>query len=225
MSGPNLENYIEVHERIQSFYAKYPDGSLGCGRWYTDTIGEQTYLIYQAFAYRHPKDECPGEGWAWEPVPGKTPYTNGSELMVAETSAWGRALAALGFEVKRGVASKEEVAARTNGEPVATRNNASATTPASEKQVPAARKALKASNLSTEAQEAIWKWGLTAPKPDGKGNTLGRPAADAILDAAHSDRPDLELAALAKRAGYSDVPPPDDVPDETVPGDAEKVEF
>ena len=117
-------------------------------------------------------------------------------------------------------------------QPVQTNNSASATTAASEKQVPAARKALKASSLSTEAQEAIWKWGLTAPKPDGKGNTLGRPAADAILDAAHSDRPDLELAKLARRAGASnsDVPPPDtdgleEVPDETVPGDAEKVEF
>ena len=107
--------------------------------------------------------------------------------------------------------------------PVQTRNNASATTPASEKQIPAARKALKASSLSTEAQEAIWKWGLTAPKPDGKGNTLGRPAADAILDAAHGDRPDLALADLARKAGYSDIPPPDDVPVETVEGDEQKV--
>jgi hypothetical protein len=46
---------------------------------------------------------------AWEPVPGKTPYTRGSELMVAETSAWGRALAAIGIATNKSVASAEEV--------------------------------------------------------------------------------------------------------------------
>lgn len=128
-----------------------------------------------------------------------------------------------------GISFGDDPEADTDAKPVQTRNNASATTPASEKQVPAARKALKASSLSTAAQEAIWKWGLTAPKPDGKGNTLGRPAADAILDAANGDEPDLELAALARRAGFddSDLPPPDDVPesvpDESDPADASVV--
>jgi len=43
-------------------------------------------------------------------VPGLTPYTRNSEVMVAETSAWGRAIvAALAGDTKRGVASKEEV--------------------------------------------------------------------------------------------------------------------
>ena len=43
-------------------------------------------------------------------MPGKTPYTRDSEVMVAETSAWGRAIvAALAGDTKRGVASKEEV--------------------------------------------------------------------------------------------------------------------
>lgn len=110
----------------------------------------------------------------------------------------------------------------TTDKPVQTRNNASATTPASVKQIPAAKKALKASDLSDEAQKAIWVWGHTAVTDEGE-KVLSRPAADAILDAAHSDRPDAELAALARNAGYSDIPPPDDVPVETVPGDEEKV--
>lgn len=50
-------------------------------------------------------------------IPGATNFTRGSEIENCETSAWGRAIAALGFEVKRGVASKQEVenkrAART----------------------------------------------------------------------------------------------------------------
>jgi len=116
-----------------------------------------------------------------------------------------------------------EADSSTDAKPVQTRNNASATTPASTKQIPAAKKALKASSLSAEAQRAIWVWGHTAPDEDGE-RTLSRPAADAILDAANGDEPDLELADLAKRAGFSDLPPPDDVPeavpDETDPADA-----
>lgn len=221
MSERRLDGYVEVNERIAAFYERYPDGNLSCGGWYMKTLGEQQFVVYKALAHRHPTDRMPAVGMAWEPFPGKTSFTEDSELMNAETSAWGRALAALGFEVKRGVASKEEAAAR-NG--VQTNNNASATTPASAKQIPAAKKALKASSLSEEAQRAIWIWGHTAPDENGE-RTLSRPAADAILDAAHSERSDLELAALAKRAGFSDLPPPDDVPVETVLGDEEKVAF
>jgi len=47
---------------------------------------------------------------ASEPVPGKTNFTRDSELMNAETSAWGRALIAVGAaDAKRGIASANEV--------------------------------------------------------------------------------------------------------------------
>ena len=47
---------------------------------------------------------------AWEPFPGRTPYTFNSELMNAETSAQGRAIvAALAADTRKGVASQEEV--------------------------------------------------------------------------------------------------------------------
>ena len=38
-----------------------------------------------------------------------TPYTRNSEIENAETSAWGRAIAACGIEVRRGIASADEV--------------------------------------------------------------------------------------------------------------------
>jgi hypothetical protein len=42
--------------------------------------------------------------------PGRTPYTKGSELQNAETSAWGRAIVAVGAaDTKKGIASSEEV--------------------------------------------------------------------------------------------------------------------
>ena len=113
MSG-FAEDYIPVNERIAQFVAKYPEGSLQP----VDPMnpykviegkGESSWIVYAAAAYRHPDDPRPGIGLAWEPVPGKTPYTRGSELMVAETSAWGRAIAALGIATNRSVASAEEV--------------------------------------------------------------------------------------------------------------------
>lgn len=104
------EDYIEVSVRIQEFYDKYPNGSLQ-GEWdYTNRDGEQ-WLVYKAYAYRTPDDPRPGIGFAWEPIPGRTQFTRGSELMNGETSAWGRALAALGIAVRHGIASANEVRA------------------------------------------------------------------------------------------------------------------
>ena len=90
--GKPLEGYVEVAERIPKFYEKYPEGSLQ-GRYWMETIGEQVFIVYRAEAFRTPDDKRPGIGMAWEPFPGKTPFTRDSELMVGETSAWGRALA------------------------------------------------------------------------------------------------------------------------------------
>ena len=112
MSG-FAEDYIPVNERIAAFIALYPEGSLR-PLWPDEPYrvlgeGDTKWLVYGACAYRSPDDTAPGVGLAWEPVPGRTPYTRGSELMVAETSAWGRALAAIGIATNKSVASAEEV--------------------------------------------------------------------------------------------------------------------
>ena len=115
MSGPNLDDYVDVAERLRLFRETYPEGSLqplDPAKPYTilDVAGELR-LVYAAAAYRHPEDPRPGVGIAWETLPGRTPYTKGSEMMVAETSAWGRAIASLGIATKRSIASRQEVAA------------------------------------------------------------------------------------------------------------------
>ena len=109
----DLSEYVDVSERIRMLVAKHPQASLS---------SELTYLenpagwLCKAYAYREPTDPCPGVGHAFEPVPGKTPYTKDSEAMNAETSAWGRAIVALGFETKK-IASANEVRNRqSNGE-------------------------------------------------------------------------------------------------------------
>jgi hypothetical protein len=108
----SLDDYVDVAERIAEFRGKYPDGSLR-GDWRIERIGEQALVAYRAEAWRTPDDSAPGVGCAWELVPGRTPFTKGSELQNAETSAWGRAIIAVGAaDAKRGIASRDEVEMR-----------------------------------------------------------------------------------------------------------------
>lgn len=106
MSQQNFAaDYINVAQRIAAFHEKYPEGSLQSEIL---TLNDHEVLI-RAQAFRTPEDPRPGIGHAREPIPGSTPYTRGSEVENAETSAWGRAIAALGFEVKAGIATAEDV--------------------------------------------------------------------------------------------------------------------
>lgn len=154
MSGPDLSDYIEVPERIRDFIEKYPDGSLQCEaveyRDLPTPDGKmKLHVIYHALAYRTADDPRPGHGMASEPLPGLTPYTKGSELMNAETSAWGRALAAIGFVSKRdgsaGVATANEVRARQDGS-----GRTSTGVVATEKQVGYLRKLIKQKHASEQ---------------------------------------------------------------------------
>jgi hypothetical protein len=106
-----LRDYIGVNERIIEFYAKYPLGSIQ-----SEVLQlTENHVIMKAYAYREPGDPNPGIGHSMMQIPGPTPYTKGSEIENAETSAWGRALAALGFEVKRGIASQQEIENKQQG--------------------------------------------------------------------------------------------------------------
>lgn len=95
----SLEDYIPVNERIRAFHARYPAGSLDA-----DIVSfDADRVVMKARAYRWPGDANPGVGHASE-------ITEKFALENCETSAWGRALASLGFEVQNGVASREEMA-------------------------------------------------------------------------------------------------------------------
>ncbi len=113
----NADDYVDVAERIREFNAKYPEGTLqSLIQPEILQVGDKTFVLYGAAAYRTPDDQRPGIGWAWEPVPGPTNFTRDSEVQNAETSAWGRAIVALGFETKK-IASANEVRNRqSNGE-------------------------------------------------------------------------------------------------------------
>ena len=112
MTGFNVDDYVDVAQRITEFYDRFPDGRLTTVDWEVKPdLDGKTFVWVHAKAYRTPDDPLPGDGIAWEPVPGPTQFTRDSELMNAQTAAWGRAIVALGFATKK-IASKQEVQAR-----------------------------------------------------------------------------------------------------------------
>jgi len=112
MANNFAKDYVDVATRLRDMREIYPMLTMQQMDLKFITFGGQDWVVYTAAAYRTPDDPRPGIGSAWEPIPGKTPYTRDSELMVAETSAWGRALVAIGAETKNGIASANEVQAR-----------------------------------------------------------------------------------------------------------------
>lgn len=108
----SLDKYVPVAERITTFYADNPTGRIHTDPPRVVTVGERTFLEVRAFVWRDPDDRRPCVACAWEPYPGKTPYTRDSEAMNAETSAVGRALGLAGIAVHRSIASSDEIANR-----------------------------------------------------------------------------------------------------------------
>lgn len=126
MADFQLNDYVDVAERIRDFRKAYPDGSLQQVSLDFREFAGGSWVIFTAAAYRTPDDARPGMGTAWEPVPGRTAFTKGSEVQNAETAAWGRAIiAALAGDTKR-IASREEVQHRRAEQDVDSLNAAKA---------------------------------------------------------------------------------------------------
>lgn len=109
----SMEGYVDVAERIREFRAKYPNGCLRpfnpAEPFKVMEIGGREFIVYTAAAFRSPEDTCPAIAVAAELASGKTNFTKDSEVMNAETSAWGRAIVALLVADTQRVASLDEV--------------------------------------------------------------------------------------------------------------------
>lgn len=103
-------DYVEVSQRVADLYEKYPDAVLE-GSWTIEAFGSLAFIVYTAKCWRKPDDPRPSVGIAMEEIPGRTPYTKGSEIQNAETSAWGRAIVAAGASQSKKIASANEVRA------------------------------------------------------------------------------------------------------------------
>src|SRR3954463_13019401 len=96
----NPDEYITVHERIEKFYAKFPQGRIITA--IIEHNEETGFILMRAEVYREPDDALPAAtGHAYE-LRSAGHVQAGSYVEVCETSSVGRALALLGFEVRRG---------------------------------------------------------------------------------------------------------------------------
>src|SRR5256885_11605340 len=103
----NPDEYITVHERIEKFYTKWPQGRILTS--IVEHNEEPGFILMRAEVFREFDEAMPAAtGHAYE-LRSAGHVQAGSYVEVCETSSVGRALALLGFEVRRGVASREEV--------------------------------------------------------------------------------------------------------------------
>lgn len=112
----SLGDYVQVKDRIAKFYELFGGGRLVTDRvelWQDDGTPR---IVVKALAYRTIDDPHPGVGWSWMELPGRTPYTKGSELENAETSAWGRAIGSLGILIDASIATQNEIDNKAEGE-------------------------------------------------------------------------------------------------------------
>lgn len=104
----DLGDYIQVNERIMLALQKFPDMTLQFE--YKGVLEHNPDFIWGiAYLYRTPDDPRPAIGTAAELAVGKTNFSRNSEIMVLETSCWGRACAAAGIGLKKGIATAQEV--------------------------------------------------------------------------------------------------------------------
>lgn len=109
----NLDGYVPVDARLRMALQKYPNLRVVEEGYKVVGLGDRTFLECVVWVYPTPDDERPVRGCVLEPWPGKTSFTRDSEAAVGFTSALGRALGYLGFGIERGIASVDEIRART----------------------------------------------------------------------------------------------------------------
>lgn len=171
-------NYKQVPERLADLKAKHPDGFvrvLDETKPYTiEVVDGRTFIVVVAACYRSPDDAKPATGMAWEPFPGRTPYTKDSELQNAETSAWGRAIVAALASESKAIASAEDVRNRRAEEDF-------------EQAIPAMTSSQQTAlaegieHLSEAAAKQLAEWWKEQDYPSFKSKRLTREQADAII--------------------------------------------
>ena len=110
----NLDGYVPVHTRLRMALTAHPDLRVWEESHKLVEVGDRLFIEASVLVYRSPDDAYPSRGTVYEPFPGRTAFQRDSELMVAYTSALGRALGYMGFGIERGMASVDEIMARTD---------------------------------------------------------------------------------------------------------------
>jgi len=109
VSGFNLGDYVDVPTRLAMALTKFPELRIQESRPHIIEVEQQKYVEISCTVWRDANDTNPMVAYCWEQIPGKTPYTRGSEMMNASTSCLGRALGFLGMGIGKSIASRDEV--------------------------------------------------------------------------------------------------------------------
>jgi hypothetical protein len=197
-----LRDYKEVSERLIEFGEKYPQGYLTSEIVVLPPAFAERFIAVRAYAYRTGDDSHPATALAWEPVPGSTPYTKNSELMNAETSAWGRAIVALRAADARRIASAEEVRnrqAETDAEKEAGRDSSARS------RSPGAAGGAKAASGQATAATSPPPSGSAPPDVPSDGERAEEPIGQATRAVKPGDPPTKEQWEAA-RAAFGSTP-------------------
>ena len=112
MNAFNLGDYVDVPTRLAEALKRWPDLRIQETKPIIVIVDNQQYVEICCYVWRDAADQKPSIAYCWEPIPGRTPYTKGSEMMNASTSCLGRALGFLGMGIGKSIASRNEVQAR-----------------------------------------------------------------------------------------------------------------
>ena len=105
--GNPIQDYVTVAERIEKFYQRHENGRIVTH--IVEHDAERGFILMRAEIYRNAEDALPAAtGHAYE-FKSEGYVQRTSYIEVCETSSVGRALAMAGFEVRRGIASREEM--------------------------------------------------------------------------------------------------------------------
>lgn len=116
----DLSDYVDVRHRLELALLAYPDLRVVETPPELIHVHDRIYIQCGVTVYRTHDDPTPGTAYCWEVWPGRTPYTKDSEQPNGATSALGRALGYMGFGIKAGIASANEVrTAQGNSHPAA----------------------------------------------------------------------------------------------------------
>jgi len=112
VSAFNLGDYVDVPTRLAEALKRWPNLRIQETKPIIVVVDNQQYVEISCTVWRDETDLLPMIAYCWEPIPGRTPYTKGSEMMNASTSCLGRALGFLGMGINKSIASRNEVQAR-----------------------------------------------------------------------------------------------------------------
>jgi len=102
-------DYIEVRDKLRLAYERWPEMRIQETEPKIVDIGGDLKIQITCTIWRTPDDPIPAVFTCWEPYPGTTPFTKGSEQQNGSTSAVGRALSIAGIGLGSSIASAEDV--------------------------------------------------------------------------------------------------------------------